>query len=76
MVDRGRVPGPTLLAKLLFEVLRDETEGVRDEVDDAMEVFLGAVRPPVRICGNDVSRLSSIGIEDIILRKDGQSVCR
>lgn len=37
--DGARVEGPTLLAKELFETLREETEGVREETEDEKEVF-------------------------------------
>jgi hypothetical protein len=42
--DGGRLPGPTLLAKLLFEALRDEMDAGRDDVEDAKEVFRAPTR--------------------------------
>ena len=42
--DGGRAPGPMLLAKLLFEVLREVEYAVREETDDAKDVF----RVPLR----------------------------
>ena len=32
-------PGPTLLEKLLFDVLRDDTDGVRDDTEDEKDLF-------------------------------------
>ena len=37
--DRGRLPGPTLLEKLPFDVFRDDTDGVRDDIEDEKELF-------------------------------------
>jgi hypothetical protein len=42
--DGGRVPGPMLLAKLLFEAFRDETDGGREDTEDAKEVFRAVAR--------------------------------
>jgi hypothetical protein len=44
--DCGLLPGPTLLAKLLFEAFREEADGARDETDDVYDAF--------RACVNDV----------------------
>jgi hypothetical protein len=41
----GRLPGPTLWEKLLFEVFREDTDGVREEIEDANEVLRGAAIP-------------------------------
>jgi len=37
-VDR-LCPGPTLLEKLLLDVLRDDTDGVRDEMEEEKDLF-------------------------------------
>jgi hypothetical protein len=37
--DRGRLLGPTLFEKLPFDVFRDDTEGVRDDMEDEKELF-------------------------------------
>ena len=37
--DDGRVEGPMLLEKELFETLREETEGLREETEEEKEVF-------------------------------------
>lgn len=42
--DGGRPPGPMLLAKLLFEPLRDEPDVGREDVEDAKEVFRAPTR--------------------------------
>jgi hypothetical protein len=43
--EGGRLPGPMLFAKLLFEALRDETDvGRDDDVEDAKEVFRAPTR--------------------------------
>jgi hypothetical protein len=42
--DGGRLPGPMLLAKLLFEALREDTDGGREETEDAKEVFRAPTR--------------------------------
>ena len=42
--DGGRAPGPTLLEKLLLDELREDTDGVRDDVDELNDGFRGAVR--------------------------------
>ena len=42
--DGGRLPGPMLLAKLLFEAFRDETDVGREDVEDAKEVFRAPTR--------------------------------
>lgn len=42
--DGGRLPGPTLLAKLLFEAFRDAADVCREDVEDAKEVFRAPTR--------------------------------
>jgi hypothetical protein len=42
--DGGRLPGPMLLAKLLFEAFRDEADVGREETEDAKEVFRAPTR--------------------------------
>jgi len=44
--DFGRPLGPTLLAKLLFDVFRDDADGARDDVEEVNEGF----RPCIDLC--------------------------
>jgi hypothetical protein len=55
----GRLPGPILLEKLLWEVLRDDVEGARDETEDAKDVS----RAPTRDVPLIVERVPAV--EDV-----------
>lgn len=44
--DFGRPLGPTLLAKLLFDVFRDDADGARDDVEEVNEGFRPCIDLP------------------------------